>query len=133
MKTWVMLLCAATVSLCANSAAQANSYTTHPTVKSVGMPVFNTATSQRVTGGMPILGTAKAPRRVASSTPVIMPTRQIAYKSRTLTHTVQSGETLYSIARKNCTTVANIHAVNTLSGSNIRTGMRLRLPSQSCR
>lgn len=54
-------------------------------------------------------------------------TRNPAPKKSTATHTVKSGETLYSIARKNGTTVDKIKKLNGLKSDNIQPGKKLRV------
>jgi len=49
--------------------------------------------------------------------------------SASVTHTVRAGETLSGIARQHGISVSALKQVNGLTGSSIRTGQRLRLPS----
>jgi hypothetical protein len=44
------------------------------------------------------------------------------------THTVKSGDTLYSLSRKYGTTVSKIQSANGLSGTLIRVGQKLKIP-----
>ncbi|MDQ3388482.1 MAG: transglycosylase SLT domain-containing protein [Gemmatimonadota bacterium] len=51
-----------------------------------------------------------------------------ADRARARTHTVRKGESLWTIARRNDTTVAALKRANGLQGSAVRPGQKLRLP-----
>jgi LysM repeat protein len=57
-------------------------------------------------------------------TPSLTPTATSKY----IVHTVQAGDTLFSLARRYGTTVEAIMALNRLSNSNIRVGQQLQIP-----
>ena len=46
---------------------------------------------------------------------------------------VEEGQTLYYLARKHCTTVKHLMALNDLTDAYIQIGQSLRIPGQSCR
>ncbi len=48
-------------------------------------------------------------------------------KSKTENYTVKSGDSLYSIAEKNKTTVAKLKSINGLTSNKIKTGQELRI------
>jgi len=48
-------------------------------------------------------------------------------------HVVRSGDTLYALARRYGTTVANLRALNNLQGNNLKLGSRLRIPGTDVR
>ncbi|PHR91103.1 MAG: hypothetical protein COA69_13715 [Robiginitomaculum sp.] len=52
--------------------------------------------------------------------------------SQMLQHTITEGDTLYSLARARCITVADIQSRNTLEGANIRLGQLITLPASQC-
>ncbi len=45
---------------------------------------------------------------------------------------IAQGDTLYSLARKNCISVADIRAANGLEGNNIKIGQMLDIPASQC-
>ncbi|WP_296020811.1 MULTISPECIES: LysM peptidoglycan-binding domain-containing protein [unclassified Treponema] len=53
------------------------------------------------------------------------------FLSAELTHTVQKGETLYSISKKYNTTVQSIADVNKIGGTDIKIGQKLVIPEKS--
>ena len=48
-------------------------------------------------------------------------------KSNQQSYTVKSGDSLYSIAQKNKTTVAKLKSVNNLTSNKIKAGQKIRL------
>lgn len=66
--------------------------------------------------------TGSAPIELASAAPVPSAPAAPSY------HRVASGDTLYAIANRHGTSVADLKRVNGLSGDNIRVGQSLRLP-----
>lgn len=72
-------------------------------------------------GEVPVLPTPAA-------TPDRVRTRPVAATAATQNHTVQKGDTLYSIARRYNTTVSTLQQLNNLKSSRLAPGARLRLP-----
>ena len=62
--------------------------------------------------------------------PVGSPTNPDAPAAGGVSHTVVSGDSLWGLARKYGTTIEAIQAANNLTGTNIRTGQVLTIPSQ---
>jgi LysM repeat protein len=65
-------------------------------------------------------------QQLASGTPTPTPTSEPSYT----TYVVRRGDTLYSIARQNGTTVQAIMAANGLTNYNIYVGQRLKIPTR---
>jgi tetratricopeptide (TPR) repeat protein len=65
-------------------------------------------------------------QQLASGTPTPTPTSEPPYT----TYVVRRGDTLYSIARRNGTTVQAIMAANGLTNYNIYVGQRLNIPTR---
>lgn len=72
---------------------------------------------------------APAPKKTTSSSSSSSTKKPSSSSSSTrTTHTVKSGDTLYSLARKHGTTVAKIKSANGLSSDLIRIGQKLKIP-----
>jgi len=81
--------------------------------------------------------TPTEPTIIRTSTPKIerdqTPRRSTRLKSQRPTYIVQSGDTVWDIAREHCTTVKAISRLNGLGRGNIiDIGQRLKLPEEAC-
>lgn len=79
-----------------------------------------TAEARRAAGPLP-------PRVRPAEPPADPPRTAAAAQPAAVYHTVRSGDTLFAIARRHNTTVAEIQRLNGLRGTNIRPGQRLRV------
>ena len=70
------------------------------------------------------------PNMATSIRPTI--TTKIAQTNSVEPYVVQQGDTLYSLSRKSCVSVAEIQKTNNLSSTGIQLGQKLTIPAQRC-
>jgi len=68
----------------------------------------------------------------AQIVPVSTATPHSTAISRAGIHTIVENDTLYSLSRAQCVTVADIQNANSMSGNNLRLGTKINLPASRC-
>lgn len=106
-------------------------------VNGMTAPAPSTETAPQYASGNPITSTGIAPAPVPIQAPAPVPSayepaRQ-AIPAGTVRHTLIPGDTLYSLARKSCTTVSELQRLNHVDDSfYIRAGDDFLLPAGQC-